>query len=108
MFDYSLVNVNFSFVLSSGILQKEYQGAERTDIHKGVCIALNRKGPEAWFTIINCIMGTPVKYDIKLYSPFLEKIEVLQKAFIHKGKKRVRRAKLYYLWEKRDPKEYTL
>ena len=34
--------------------------------------------------------------------------QVLEKAYIHKGKKRVRRSKLYYLWEKRDPKVYSL
>lgn len=34
--------------------------------------------------------------------------KVLGRAHIHKGKKRVRRAKLYYLWEKRDPKEFAI
>lgn len=81
-------------------------------------------------------MGTALMNEIPLYSPFIKSIkvgtcgtlegaprerrvadtcmlcgwrwQVLQPAFLSEGKKRVRRAKLYYLWEKRDPKEYTL
>jgi hypothetical protein len=34
--------------------------------------------------------------------------QVLQPAHIYEGTRRVRRSKLYYLWEKRDPKEYTI
>jgi ribosomal protein L19 len=51
--------------------------------------------------------GTPIGRHIKLYNPLIKNIKVLQRAFIHKGKKRVRRSKLYYLM-KRDPEEYTV
>lgn len=53
-------------------------------------------------------MGTPILSDIPLYSPFIKSVRVLGRAHIHKGKKRVRRSKLYYLWEKRDPKEFSI
>jgi ribosomal protein L19 len=42
-----------------------------------------------------------------LYSPLIKEIKILQKAFIHEGKKKVRRNKLYYILD-RDPKEYTI
>ena len=37
-----------------------------------------------------------------LYSPLLHDIQVLQRDFIHKGMKRTRRSKLYYLRDKPD------
>lgn len=40
--------------------------------------------------------------------PTTTRAQVLGRAHIHKGKKRVRRSKLYYLWEKRDPKEFAI
>jgi ribosomal protein L19 len=42
-----------------------------------------------------------------MYSPLIKDIKILQRAFIHKGKKRVRRSKLYYLME-RHPDSYTV
>lgn len=44
---------------------------------------------------------------IPIYSPLIKDIKVIQKAFIHKGKKRVRRSKLYYLSDL-HPKFYTV
>ena len=66
-----------------------------------------------WLTLVNpnttqVFLGTPILSDIPLYSPFIKSVRVLGRAHIHKGKKRVRRAKLYYLWEKRDPKEFSI
>jgi ribosomal protein L19 len=51
--------------------------------------------------------GTPVFRSIVMYSPVIQNIKVLQKAFIHGGKKRVKRSKLYYLLE-RHPSQYTV
>lgn len=51
--------------------------------------------------------GTPVMRLLTMYSPLIKNIKVLQEAFIHKGKKRVRRAKLYYL-QNLHPDNYTV
>lgn len=51
--------------------------------------------------------GTEVVRTFPLYSPLIKNIRVVFKAWIHRGKKRVRRSKIYYL-ERRDPKEYTV
>ena len=50
---------------------------------------------------------TPMKRTILMYNPLITSIKVLQKAFIHEGKKRVRSAKIYYMLKK-DPKTYTI
>jgi hypothetical protein len=46
------------------------------------------------------IGGYGYEQKIFLHSPLLQSVKVLNEAFIHKGKKRVRRAKLFYLREK--------
>ena len=57
--------------------------------------------------ILQCEHGTPIIRRIIIYNPLIRNIKILQKAYIHEGKKRVRRSKIYYLL-KRDPEEYTL
>lgn len=51
--------------------------------------------------------GTPVERLLFMYSPLIKNITVLQKAFIHKGKKRVRRSKVYYI-KNLHPDTYTV
>lgn len=46
------------------------------------------------------IGGYGYEQKIFLHSPLLQSVKVLQEAFIHKGKKRVRRANLFYLRDK--------
>jgi ribosomal protein L19 len=42
-----------------------------------------------------------------LYNPLVKNVTVLKKRFIRGGTRRVKRAKLYYLYE-RDPQLYTV
>ncbi|KAI9916535.1 hypothetical protein PsorP6_017217 [Peronosclerospora sorghi] len=67
---------------------------------KGVVLARRNRGPASSFVIRNHIGGYGYEQKIFLHSPLLQSVKVLQEAFIHKGKKRVRRAKLFYLREK--------
>ncbi|RLN96242.1 hypothetical protein BBJ28_00005120, partial [Nothophytophthora sp. Chile5] len=81
---------------------------------KGVVLARRNRGTGSSFVIRNVsaaclrspslliqhIGGYGYEQKIFLHSPLLQSVKVLQEAFIHKGKKRVRRAKLFYLREK--------
>ncbi|CEG45083.1 ribosomal protein l19 [Plasmopara halstedii] len=67
---------------------------------KGVVLARRNRGTGSSFVIRNHIGGYGFEQKIFLCSPLLQSVKLLQKSFIHKGKKRVRRAKLYYLREK--------
>ncbi|KAG7393148.1 mitochondrial 54S ribosomal protein YmL19 [Phytophthora pseudosyringae] len=67
---------------------------------KGVVLARRNRGTGSSFVIRNHIGGYGYEQKIFLHSPLLKSVKVLQEAFIHKGKKRVRRAKLFYLREK--------
>jgi large subunit ribosomal protein L19 len=74
---------------------------------KGIVIARRNRGLGSNFVIRNVIGGCEVERIFPLYSPLVLDVRVLQKAFLHKGQKRVRRAKLYYLRD-RPPKQSTV
>jgi len=81
--------------------------SQESHIVKGVVISVTNRLSDSALQILNVENGTPVKRRIVLYSPLIKEIKVLQRAFIHNGKKRVRRGKLYYLME-RDPATFTV
>ena len=63
---------------------------ERTQLFQGVVIKVRRGGVGASFTVRRVAYGIGVERTFPLYSPLVEKVEV-----VRRGK--VRRAKLYYL-----------
>jgi large subunit ribosomal protein L19 len=67
---------------------------ERVQAYEGVCIAKAGGGLNANFTVRKISFGEGVERVFPLYSPSLDSIEV-----VRRGK--VRRAKLYYLRERR-------
>ena len=67
---------------------------ERLQAFEGVCIAKNGGGLNEAFTVRKISFGEGVERVFPIYSPLVDSIEV-----IRRGK--VRRAKLYYLRERR-------
>jgi len=65
-------------------------GKERTQVFQGVVIKVRRGGVGANFTVRRVAYGIGVERTFPLYSPLVEKVEVVRHG-------RVRRAKLYYL-----------
>ena len=65
-------------------------GKERIQVFQGVIIGVRRGGAGASFTVRHVAYGIGVERTFPLYSPLVEKVEV-----VRHGK--VRRAKLYYL-----------
>ena len=63
---------------------------ERIQAFEGVCIGRKNKGISSSFTVRKISYGEGVERIFPLYSPQVQKIEVLRRG-------RVRRAKLYYL-----------
>ncbi len=63
---------------------------ERIQLFQGVVIKVRRGGAGASFTVRRVAYGIGVERTFPLYSPLVEKVEV-----VRRGK--VRRAKLYYL-----------
>ncbi|MEP3248300.1 MAG: 50S ribosomal protein L19 [Sneathiella sp.] len=70
---------------------------ERIQAFEGVCIARNSGGINANFTVRKISYGEGVERIFPLYSPRVDKIDVIRQGV-------VRRAKLYYLRELRGKK----
>ena len=63
---------------------------ERIQVLQGVVIKIRRSGAGANFTVRRVAFGIGIERTFPLYSPMVEKVEVVRHG-------RVRRAKLYYL-----------
>ena len=67
---------------------------ERVQAYEGVCIARKNAGLNSGFTVRKISFGEGVERVFPLFAPIIDKIEVVRKG-------RVRRAKLYYLRDRR-------
>ncbi len=67
---------------------------ERTQAYEGICIARKNAGVNSSFTVRKISFGEGVERVFPLYGPIIDKIEVVRRG-------RVRRAKLYYLRDRR-------
>ena len=81
--------------------------AEKPDILRGVVVAVMKKFSDTSIRLLNNEYDTPVVRNITLYNPLIKDVTVLQRAFIHQGKKRVKRTRIYYM-ESKDPKLFTV
>ena len=66
----------------------------RTQVFEGVVIAIKRRGLRSTFTVRKVSFGYGVERIFPLYSPMIENVKVVKRG-------RVRRAKLYYLRERK-------
>jgi large subunit ribosomal protein L19 len=67
---------------------------ERTQAYEGVCTARKNAGVNSSFTVRKISFGEGVERVFPVYAPVIDKIEVVRHG-------RVRRAKLYYLRDRR-------
>jgi large subunit ribosomal protein L19 len=67
---------------------------ERIQVYEGVCIARKNAGINSSFTVRKISFGEGVERVFPLHGPIINKIEVMRRG-------KVRRAKLYYLRERR-------
>jgi large subunit ribosomal protein L19 len=69
----------------------------KTEKVRGVVLGIFRKGLDHSVLIRDVVYGEPVERRLLLHSPLLKSIRILESNFVHKGKRKVKRAKLYYL-----------
>ncbi len=74
---------------------------------RGLVISKTNRKHDSRVVLLNTQSGTPFTRSVLMYSPLVTNIKILQRDFIHNGKKRTRRSKLYYMLNRR-PDEYTV
>ena len=74
-----------------------YKTAKSPMVMRGVCLGKVNRGIDTSIILRDYYQGEIIERQISVHAPLITEIKVLQRAFIHKGKKRVRRSKLYYL-----------
>lgn len=92
-------------VLSQGGVES----TNRKNIEKmrGVVIGMASRGLATSIHIRDVVHGEPVERKIHLFSPLVKSLKVSEKNFVYKGRRKVKRAKLYFLRE-RNPAEYRV
>jgi len=77
------------------------------DLIWGVVLGRHNRGLDTGIYLKDVVHGEHVERKVKLHSPMIRSLKVLQDGFVNRGKKqgrRVKRAKLYYLRD-RNPEE---
>lgn len=84
----------------------EFGGVDSTDLKKvrGIVIGEFNKGMDTSVLIRDVVMGICVERQIPLHSPMVKSIRLIERNFVYKGKRKVKRAKLYFLRD-RNPNE---
>eukprot|EP00584_Thalassiosira_punctigera_P022906 CAMPEP_0172551936 /NCGR_PEP_ID=MMETSP1067-20121228/42421_1 /TAXON_ID=265564 ORGANISM="Thalassiosira punctigera, Strain Tpunct2005C2" /NCGR_SAMPLE_ID=MMETSP1067 /ASSEMBLY_ACC=CAM_ASM_000444 /LENGTH=234 /DNA_ID=CAMNT_0013339813 /DNA_START=406 /DNA_END=1110 /DNA_ORIENTATION=- len=80
---------------------------KRLDVIRGVVLGRENKGLDTSIYLKDVLYGDHVERKVKLHSPMVKTLKVLEAGFVNRGKKkgrRVKRAKLYYLRD-RKPEE---
>lgn len=74
-------------------------GVQSEDIEKirGVVLGIYRKRLDHTVLIRDVVYGEPIERLIPLHSPLIKSLRIIEENFVFKGKRKVKRAKLYYL-----------
>ncbi|KAL7569344.1 hypothetical protein ACA910_016886 [Epithemia clementina (nom. ined.)] len=84
-------------------LEIVHQGGANTtnkadkELVRGVVLGIFRKRIDYSVLIRDVVQGHEIERKIPLHSPLVRSLKVLEENFVFKGKKRVKRGKLYYL-----------
>jgi large subunit ribosomal protein L19 len=70
---------------------------DETEKIRGVVLGRYHKGLDESVLLRDVVFGQPVERRIKMHSPLLQSVTVLEENFVYKGKRKVKRAKLYFL-----------
>jgi large subunit ribosomal protein L19 len=74
----------------------------RVDKIRGVVLAKVNRGIASTVVIRDVVLETVIERQIPLHSPLCLTLKVLERNFVKKGKKKIKRAKLFYLRDRPD------
>ena len=78
-------------------------GVDSTDVEKlrGVVLGKTHRGLATSVILRDVVMGTPIERKVCLHSPLIKSVQVLEENFVYKGKRKVKRAKLYFMRDRK-------
>lgn len=90
-------SIELRMVTQGGVEPKDGDPKSQ-DVEKirGVVLGIVNRGLNSSVIIRDVVYGLPIERKIPLHSPMIKDAKVLERNFIFKGKKKVKRAKLYY------------
>jgi large subunit ribosomal protein L19 len=90
-------SVEIKMVSQGGVNAKEAD-KQVQDVEKirGVVLGMVKRGLSSSVILRDVVYGLPIERKIPMHSPMIKEAKVLERNFIFKGKKRVKRSKLYY------------
>jgi large subunit ribosomal protein L19 len=86
-------SVELKMVSQGGLKESDKQETEKI---RGVVLGIFNRGLGSSVLLRDVVYGLPIERRVPLYSPMIKDAKVLERNFIFKNKKKVRRAKLYY------------
>jgi large subunit ribosomal protein L19 len=92
-------SIELKMVSQGGVNAKEEEGAvqvQELEKIRGVVLGIVNRGLGSSVILRDVVFGEPIERKIPLYSPMIKEVKVLERNFIFKGKRKVKRAKLYY------------
>ncbi len=92
-------NINFRVGDAIEMTMIAQGGVDSTQTEKirGVVLGMDKRGLGTGIYLRDVVFGEPIDRKIPLYSPLLKEIKLLEENFVFKKKRKVKRAKLYYL-----------
>ena len=90
-------SIELKMVTQGGVHAKDGDSKSQ-DIEKisGVVLGIVNRGLNSSVILRDVVYGLPIERKIPMHSPMIKEATVLARNFIFKGKKKVKRAKLYY------------
>lgn len=96
-------NINFRVGDAIEMTMIAQGGVDSTQTEKirGVVLGMDKRGLGTGIYLRDVVFGEPIDRKIPLYSPLLKEIKLLEENFVFKKKRKVKRAKLYYLRDRK-------
>lgn len=79
------------------VMMLPFKTAPAPEALLGVALKVHNKGNETSVLLRDVMFGEVIEREIKLSSPLVQSVKILQKAHITGGKKRVRQSRAYYV-----------
>jgi len=86
-------SVELKMVSQGGLKESDKQELEKI---RGVVLGIVNRGLGSSLVLRDVVYGLPIERRIPMYSPMIKEAKVLERNFIFKEKRKVKRAKLYY------------